>query len=406
MEMLSSSEAARDWLTRFSDEERETAVSLIDEVLLVSASEFFQSIASSIDEILDRGEANRPLALYAEREVECRDGQVQPIFAGARHGRAVGAGPTPILFDPDRPAVGSEGIVANLITNLCRHYRGSALDHPGPDELRRRRAGPIIVITDFIGSGKRIWQMLEAFRGVATVRSWRSFQYIDFYVVAYSGTEGGIQRVKTNRLRPEVITVAGCPTIRSVFSRSSRTGVNQLCKKYPPNHQFPLGYGSVGALIAFEHGVPNNAPPLLHSGRGQWTPLFTGRSTLGAIREFPGTNNEDIAIRAKRFLKLRNAEDYLETSLGARWIETMLVLAAIGAGARTLDQISARTHLRLEVVKEIVEHTEIAKWTTREVNLTALGRAELQRLRNRRARSPVVLQGEKIVYYPTQLRAR
>lgn len=403
---FSASEAAQRWLDRFSGADRETAAAILDEMLLVSANEFNHGVTRLLNQVFGARENNRPLALYAEREVERENNDILPIFANSHQGRAVGEGPRPIPFDPDRPEVGSEGILANLITSYCRSHGKDALNHPGPDLLRKKRAGPIVIVADFIGSGQRVWKMLEAFRTVATIRSWRSYHLIEFYVVAYSGTERGIHRVQASGLRPTVLTVAGCPTINSAFRGPARNSVYQLCRSHPPGHRDPLGYGQLGVLIAFEHGVPNNAPPILHSGWGKWTPLFHRRSTVEASSEFPATNREEIAARAERLLCIRNATAYLSDSRGSRWIETMLVLAAIESGARTIPAISAQTRIKLETVRDTLEFTEIARWTTKAIRLSQLGRAELQRLRKRRARTPVLPKPDKPYYYPTQLRAR
>lgn len=406
MANFSEREVAQRWLERFVETDREIAASLIDELLLVSGGELTNGITQLFDKVHSQYGGKRPLAFYAEREVEWDKNQVLPIFANARDGRAVGKGPPPIPFDPNRPEVGSEGLIANMITSYCRQHGQQMLNHPGPDLLRKRKAGPIVVVADFIGSGQRVWEMLEAFRAVASVRSWRSYHLIDFYVVAYSGTEEGLCLVRSSRLRPKVLTVTGCPTINTAFRKPTRDAVRQLCRTYPPNHNRPLGYGEAGALIAFEHGVPNNAPPILHSGWGNWEPLFQRRSTIAAKGEFPSTNRAEVAARAEQLLRIRGAETYLSDSRGRRWIKTMLVLAAIEAGARSLAQISAHSRLKLETVQEIVDFTEIARWTTRKLTLSALGRSELRRLKRRRARSPILPKPSKPFYYPTQLRAR
>lgn len=84
----------------------------------------------------------------------------------------------------------------------------------------------------------------------------------------------------------------------------------------------------------------------------------------------------------------------------------MLVLAAIDGGARTAAAVSAQTWLHLLAVREILAFTQLARWTKNTGALTKLGRAELQRLRKRRARTPVLPKPNKPFYYPTQLRAR
>ncbi|MCY4291421.1 MAG: hypothetical protein OXC72_06640, partial [Roseovarius sp.] len=329
MSRFSESEVAERWLERFSETGREIAVSLIDEVLLVGGGELTSGITRLFDKIQAEHGSQGPLGFYAEREVEWDKNQVLPIFPSAWNGRAVGKGPQPIPFDPNRPEVGSEGLIANLITSYCRQHGREMFNHPGPDLLRRRKAGPIVVVADFIGSGQRVWEMLEAFCAVASVRSWRSYHLIDFYVVAYSGTEEGLRHVRSSRLRPKVLTVTGCPTIDTVFRKPTRDAVRQLCRTYPPNHNRPLGYGWAVALIAFEHGVPNNATPILHSGWGKWAPLFQRRSTIATKGEFPNTNREELAARAEQLLRIRDAETYLSDSRGRRWIKTMLVLCII-----------------------------------------------------------------------------
>jgi hypothetical protein len=68
--------------------------------------------------------------------------------------------------------------------------------------------------------------------------------------------------------------------------------------------------------------------------------------------------------------------------------------------------VSAQTRISLSTVDETLEFTRIAGWTKEQHALTQLGRAELQRLRRRRARMPVLPSKRKPFYYPTQLRTR
>ena len=406
MTKFSESSLAREWLRRFVDRERDTAASLLDEVLFVGADEFKRGIIALLNQVMDERDGNRPMAIYAEREVDWDDNRVAPIFLGARTGRATGDGPPPIMFDPNEPEVGSEGLIATLVTSFQRLHQDDVLNHPGPELMRKRRVGPIVVLTDFIGSGQRVHEMLEAFRQVASIRSWKSYGYVHFYVVAYSGTEDGISLVSSNRLRPKVLTSAGCPTLRSAFRSTARTAVYDLCRQYPPGNYYPYGYRDSEALIAFEHGVPDNVPPILHEGWGAWGALFPGRSSVGANAAFPLSNREDLADRAETMLRMRDAARYISDTRGRRWIKTMLILTAIDQGARTDAEISAKTRLPLTMVRELVEFTQVAHWTTARNTLTQLGRAELQSLRKRRARTPVLPKEEKPFYYPGQLRAR
>ncbi|NJS14084.1 MAG: hypothetical protein HC788_05035 [Sphingopyxis sp.] len=415
---ISQSEFARTWLEQFPGSERGTAVRLADAVMLVGHDALYRGLRTLLDETLATrpdSDTGRPIALYAEREVETRDAEgdygpeyseVLPFFSGTEKGRAAGPGAAPIVIDPNDQEVGSEGAIANFITGYQRLYRDLVISHPGPDTLRERRASHIVIVTDFIGSGQRVWEMIEAFWRVATIRSWDSYGRIQLAVVAYSGTEAGLDRVRSHRSRPSVRVVHACPTLWSSFGGQEQMDVVTLCRAYPRKHQTPLGYGNGGALIAFGHGMPNNAPPVLHSRKGGWLPLFVNRSALAADQQFPADNADALAEWARSMLRLRTAKRFLDDPLKRRWVETMLVLTALLDGARSAAAASARTRLPIADVEQILVFTEIAHWTSPRRTLTALGRRELRRLQLRRARTFVLPSTEQPYYYPTQLRAR
>lgn len=275
--------------------------------------------------------------------------------------------------------------------------------------MREEKVGPIVIVTDFIGSGKRVTEMLEAFARVATLQSWRSYGYVSFHVVAYSGSIDGIATVRASRLRPQVHVVTGCPTIHDVFSGAELSHISDLCRHYPGRQRYSLGFNNGGALIAFAHGVPNNAPYILHSTKRGWQPLFRERSTLGADYDFPGDAAEQVIERAAALLRIKAARDGLDRPVGERWIRTMLVLAAIEGGPSSAQAISALSRVSLKRVDEITGYLIIARWASRRgrrFSLTDLGRRELLRLRRRRRREPVLPTRNKPFYYPTQLRSR
>ncbi len=409
MTRFSDSAFASTWLDRFGEVERVTATRLVDEIMLVRRDELHRGLVEHLDAIMaGRADSARPLALFAERAVtRGSDGEVAAFFPGGGEGRAAGAGVPAIA--PDDPEVGSEGSIANLITGYARLHRGSVLSHPGPDAMRDGRVGPIVIVTDFIGSGKRVKEMLEAFARVATIQSWRSYGYVEFHVVAYSGTVDGIATVRASRLRPRVSIVTGCPTVHDVFGGVELSQVLALCERHPGRQRFPLGFANGGALIAFAHGMPNNAPYILHSVKRGWEPLFRERSTLGADYDFPGDAAEQVRERAATLLRVNAARHRLDRPSGDRWIRTMLVLAAMEGGPSSAQTISAVSRVSLRRVEEITGYLAIARWASRRgrlFTLTDLGRRELQRLRRRRRREPVLPTREVPFYFPTQLRSR
>lgn len=416
---ISQSEFVGAWLEQFTEQERVVAAQLADAVMLVSHDVLYRGLRSLLDKIVSsRKEADdvRPIALFAERAVEARDHtdpyygfvtrEIFPFYPGTANGRATGQGVPPIDVDPKDQEVGSEGAIANFITSYERLNRTHVLNHPGPDTLRAARASHIVIVTDYIGSGKRVWEMVEAFWQVATVRSWHSYGRVRFTVVAYSGTEDGLRHVRSHKSKPEVSVVHACPTLWTAFAGADRQSTETLCRAYPPGHKSPFGYGYAGALIAFSHGMPNNAPPILHSKRKGWRPLFVNRSALAADQHFPEANADQLAERARKLLRVRTAEKFLADPANRRWIETMLVLTALRDGAKTADNVSARTRLPVAEVEEILVFTQIAHWTSARNALTVLGTRELRRLQLRRARVVVLPTPDQPYYYPAQLRAR
>ncbi|MEF3696121.1 phosphoribosyltransferase-like protein [Desulfolutivibrio sp.] len=408
MANLSKTDLGRNWLNSFTDfEERKVAAALIDAILLVSRDELVRSIRDQIETILnDRSDTARPIALFAEREVQKISGVPQPFFPGTESGRATGVGVAAIGARPSDKEVGSEGIIANIITEFARMQKKNVLSHPGPEEMRSRRISSIVIVADFIGSGKRMFEMLESFRRVRTLRSWKSYKIIDFKVVSYSASKIGLNTVCSSKLKPDVYNIVGCPTIYNTFFGKKLEEIKKICRKYSKKYTNPFGFLNVGALIAFAHGIPNNAPQILHSTRSGWTPLFRGRGTAMIEFSFPSEAIETVAERASRLLPMFNANCFLVNHVGSQWIKTMVVLAAIEGGARSASDISACTGLHLSCVDEILNNTQIAHWTDDRNVLTTLGKQELASLRRRRRRAPILPKLESKNYYPTQLRAR
>lgn len=408
MTLLSQSNFASTWIDQFEPSDRKVARGLIDKIMLVTRDELSGGLVSLLDSIMaGRQDQARPIALYAEREVTRTDGEVDAFFPGSEAGRATGPGVSPVAADDLE--VGSEGTIANLITGYARLHRGSILSHPGPDRMRWDRVGTIVVVADFIGSGKRVYEMLEAFARVATIQSWRSLGYIDFYVLAYSGTSNGIAHVQSSRLDPKIILVKGCPTVYNAFHGVERGQVISLCNNYSPQKRNHLGFRNGGALIAFAHGMPNNAPALLHVEKGNWKPLFRNRSTLGAGPAFPSDSIGQDLQHAVAMLRINISRSHLTNSDGNQWIKTLLVLAALKMAPSSAQKVSAVSHIPVRRVDEIIGFLLIAKWASRRgsvISLTDLGRRELQRLQRRRSRAPVLPTPTNPFYYPTQLRDR
>lgn len=168
-------EATQAWLSQFDPEDQSLATDLLRGMMLVSADQFRDRIRDQILKALADGDT--PLGLYVERELRHRSGIPHRLFKEAKRRvkRAFGVGPKPIeptmAYDAD---VGSEGLVAHIVSELCRENRKTMFNHPGPDQIRKNKIRRFILVTDYIGSGKRAWTYLQAAWRVRSVRSWWS----------------------------------------------------------------------------------------------------------------------------------------------------------------------------------------------------------------------------------------
>ena len=268
-----------------------------------------------------------------------------------------------------------------------------------------------MLVTDYIGSGKRAWTYLEAAWRVRSVRSWwsaRANKGLTFEVIAYAASPAGRSRVEAHPSQPKVRVAISCPTIRSAFGDDKRVEIRTLCTKYSPIKDLdPLGFGSVGALIAFAHGVPNNAPPILFKRSTIWTPLFPARTTSATRLEFAADDNDIEAIRS-RLLSMRQKRLASSNWIGStnRHAKTVLmVMAALSQRPRHVEAVSARTGLTIIEVEQALRRALSHGWIDGRYRLTDDGRQQLIHARKQeQAISPLPQEPEEF-YYPTSLRA-
>lgn len=397
------------WLSQFEPEDQATAVALLRAMTLVSRDAFADRLRDLILHRLTEGQT--PIGLYVERELRHRHGVPFRLFKESKtkvH-RAYGAGPKPVestrSYDAD---VGSEGIVAQLVSELCRLHPRRIFNHPGPDTIRKHRIRRFILVTDFIGSGKRALTYLQAAWRVRSVRSWwaaHARKGLSFEVLAYAATPQGRSLVERHHCRPAVHVVMGCPTIGTAFSDPS---VRELCAKYspvPPSVMPSTGYGHAGALIAFAHGVPNNAPPILYKQSPSWAPLFPARVTSTAREHFPASSDPQ-AVRA-HLLAMRHARLAKAGRIEAAKPHVqnlLLVLAALSRSPRESEVISRKTGLTVVEVGAALKSALKHGWIDGQYRLTDSGHAELAQARKRPIPESLVAEAPPF-YYPKSLRA-
>lgn len=398
------------WLSQFDPLEQPTAQAMLEAMLLVSRDEFAERLQALVRHRIDAEPGC--VGLYVEREVRVRNGVPHRLFKQPRRSprRATGKGPDPVT--PTRPYdldVGSEGIVAQLLTEICRASGGKAVMQPGPNAIRRKKIRRFFLVTDLIGSGKRSWLYLEAAWRVASVRSWWSRQAskgMSFEVVTYTGTEAGLKRVRCHPSSPHVSQVTGCPTIANSFDFATRNEVTQLCQNRNPDKSFPaLGFDDAGALVAFAHGAPNNCPACLFKKGGGWQPLFPARVTQCARTSFTSENHaEELQARLIQMGQSRLAHPSLKAVVPSKRA-LLLVMAALSRPPRSVEAVSRKTRLTLlEVEAQIAAGVKLG-WIDGQNRVTDAGHAELASVRTALGGVPAVPAIPQTPYYPNSLRA-
>jgi len=417
MTALHRSQLAQNFVRQFDAADQALATRLLENLHLVSQEE----LAAALRElILERGQAgDGPVGLYAEREIRQSARKPHRLFEQPQRGirRATGSGPLAVSpvrrYDQD---VGSEGPIAQIVSQLCRQHRTLFLSHPGPDQIRAKKVRRIFIVTDLVGSGDRAWKYIEAAWRVRSVRSWWSLGYLKFEVIAFAATGKGKARVESHNSRPDVHYQVPCPTIGNTFSEQAAADIAQLCVNYDPIARSPvdsLGYDGTGALLIFANGAPNNVPRMLFSNNRSrsWVPLFPQRVVADVPAEHFGTRYTPDEIE-RRLTQMRQRVLASSTALQRAPKSTqqfVLLLAALARAPRNLESIARRSGLTVTEVKNLGARLRQLRWITKEWRPTDAGMGQLEHARNvarqLQRRRRVTEQREEAEYYPQSLRA-
>ncbi|WP_271163575.1 hypothetical protein ACETKC_03785 [Brevundimonas intermedia] len=405
---LSETQQGQAWLRLFDNEDTALATRLLDNTVFVSTSEFRRWIAGEII----REAAKGRLALYGEREFP-RYSRFFNKLAPGNVRRATGS-VGPALIKPPRGSIyiGSEGIVAQLLSELCRRPDVDALLTPGPDRLRPMKTrGPthrLAIVTDIIGSGNRIVTTLDALWRTESFRSWWAHRKIpiEVLVISYAATEKGLARVRKHRLKPNVLTLKVAPTIYDQADDSET--IKTLCRKYDPRpiqeDPGPYGYDNAGTLLAFGHGCPNTTPRMFWAKGRRWTPLFPARSGVEVDVPMERATAAEFADRLTGVNRPHLADPALFARFDVEAREAILLLAAIAHGLRFRERLASRTGIDLPRVDLLLDAFARAGWTTQANVITAAGLDELKAVGRVKRDTSSIPDDRVSVYFPSSLR--
>ncbi|MET4578668.1 phosphoribosyltransferase-like protein [Ottowia thiooxydans] len=322
------------------------------------------------------------------------------------HGSALPAVKSPKNRQQD---IGSEGVVAMAISKFCKLRKNRFALQPHTNDLTPGKATYLVVVTDFIGSGKRSRDMLDALWRLASVRSWHSSGYRKLMVFAYSGTDAGIAHVKRHPSRPNVHVVRTCPTIKSAFRSKTAQEIISLCRRLPQNAREPLGFRDTGALMAFQHSCPNNVPAMFiesaQKGQHRWQPLFPSRTTEGinhVISADPAQQSSE-AFDALRLGNIVRNKSFLRSTEEQQ--DVVRLLAAVFRGKRQTEDLVAASLLPYVRVIAAFDRAIQQKLLTTNGRITSEGHAFINHLNQKASTSTLAPASPSPYYYPLSLRA-
>lgn len=402
-------EALTMWIGQFQASDQAAALRLLDQIRFVDAEKFRMDMVALLQKIPDG--SGEPIALYAERQIKTWKGAANRLFKESKGAvrRAFGGGPQPVhSLHAGRHETGSEGVVANIVTQVQRAHPKCFLDHPGPDAIRRQKVRRFVLVADFIGTGARARQYLDAAWRVGSTKSWVSGKFLRFEIICYASTPKGKAALENHPCAPRIHEVMACPTIDS-FAPYAFDPIVRLCHNYGPKDAEtripPLGFGGVGALIAFAHGMPNNAPRLLFSKGRDWVPLFPAR-TSSSVKRASRQNASELLARRLQSLKEQQLADLARRSgLDPRTDLSVLVLAALKRRPRTLEVVSARTGLDIAACRTCLESARRAGWIDEKNQLTKQAHRELDYLAKSGSQRVLLYHPNEGYYCPRSLRA-
>jgi hypothetical protein len=405
---LAETKSAIDWIRQFKYSEQLAAAELLNSLQLFDETTVATLISRKLDELVSQGVR---AALYAEREIAenaiFKSEEVTDA-SGRVRSRAMGKGPPAVKPRRGAKRVGSEGFIAFLISQAVKRYPKVFLNQPGPEQFRKSRGKgvrAIVIVTDFIGTGARVRRYLDAFWNVPSVASWHSRRLVSFYVVAASSTPEGMRLIQRHKCKPAILTGFITPTIRA-RPPAQRDKWIEFAEKHGPLEE-PLGFGNLGALIAFRYGIPNNAPKVLWDRDSDCEPFMPAQSPADALQAFQSDEGDARLRRLLQHLRqnIRNWITGLTTYSQDRKLK-LAFLSSLGGkwwpGREIL--LAQKNGLTVPEVLRLKEHSIKQGWIGDDGRLTDRGRKLVHATRPQQRRKPVV-NATTVPYYPKQLRA-
>lgn len=387
MRKPSETTRGRAWLSNFSRGDRASAARLIDSLKFVSGTEFRSAMVDMITHHIENLARLGPTAIHPVRndKVFRKD-----PFAGERG--LIGSGSALVVLNLAEEIAEAQGPLVSLAPDLS--------------QLRDGRIRNIVLIDDFVGSGRSVIECIKLWRANPTIRSWTSYHLVQFHLLAFSYCTLGYKKLENSGIIPmqNVRTFSNSDDFSGAgWTEEEENEIRRVCSVYSNNVQNPFGHGGAAALIVFDHTVPNNLPRILLQDKDKagnpWIPFFApGDRRLDPEQAIELAGYRPYTARPE---VIRGGLGVVESELGIVDRDMFTVLRAIESGLTIANQIQQKTFLTDFQVRVLIERATGLGLLGSRGTLTESGFEWLIGHRHVAAEAD---EHEPPYYYPSQLR--
>ena len=250
--MLDQIPAAVDWLAQFPLVDKQVGRQLLRSLRLISNSQFERDLDDVLDRLLhDVGEENISLLSVPELVSQKRE-RLNPgkIF---------------------RQAGSSSDRIRNYVENFARVRSKRVRAHQTVESMRAERVRNVVLVEDFIGSGRRIATYLKQTMH-PSLKSWISYGWTKLWIVAYGALSEGVWAIERcgYGLSSDRFRFVAPPANRGQYLSEPAIAFCRRQAYRTIRSAIPLGFNDGGVNLIFEHGF---VLIMLLLSFGQWVRL-------------------------------------------------------------------------------------------------------------------------------------
>lgn len=410
------------WLSQFSHspDDKIVAQTLLNACYSIGSKHFTDDLSFMINNIFRMTDK---VAFFVERELKKNKGTPQRMYKirkikvpGKRRYKRQSYGAALQAVYSKRltsQGIGSEGVIANFLTKKIQYnrYRNRFFLQPTIEEIRKQKINNIVIVSDLIGTGQRIIDMIESLWKSETIKSWHSLKFVKISILCYACTEKAEIEIAKHNAGVKVFKIISCPTIDSEFNSQTRDEIVELCQKYGSYSDRPLGYQDSGILMSFAHSIPNNCPAILgesfSNSQKTWNRLFRVPYQFGGQTKSKNQLYDDI----EKNIYIRLDYEYMPNVLKEIGYNTSLrkaivMIFLLDKGVRNEMDLIAFTKAPLDMISSMIKNAKEYDFIkSKGFQLKSQGKKHVQALKKKEFSYKKMVESNQPFYYPQSLRA-